>query len=82
MHSAQRPRTSQAWKTGFTTRNHYLNYAYKQVPPVAEQPAPGLSRGLLRTVLVLASLPVLLLAFWFFGESPVLHKVYTTLLGR
>jgi hypothetical protein len=85
MHSAQRPRASQAWKNGFTTRSHYLNYAYKQVPQVAaqpEQPAPGLSRGLRRITLILASLPVLLLAFYLFGESPLLHKIYNTLLGR
>jgi hypothetical protein len=82
MHSAQRPRTSQAWKTGFTTPTHYLNYAYKQVPQVVEQPAPGLSRGLLRTMLLLSLVPALLLAYYLFGESPVLHKVYTTLFGR
>jgi hypothetical protein len=85
MHSAQRPRTSQAWKTGFTTPKPYLNYAYKPVPQVAaqpEQPAPHLSHGVLRATLVVASLPLLLLAFYLFGESPLLHKVYTTLLGR
>jgi hypothetical protein len=82
MHSAPRPRTSHAWKTGFTTRSHYLNYAYKQVPVAPTPPAPSLSRGVVRAALLLASLPVLLLAFYLFGESPLLHKIYLTLVGR
>jgi hypothetical protein len=71
VHSGHRPRASQAWRTGFTTRRHYMGYAYLQVPapPVPPAPKPTLLQRIASLPLPLR-LPLQLVAFLLLGEQP------------